>query len=276
MARIPDLTIPQVSPTGWGARVDYDRWTRPTVDPDKVVVHWPGSDATALLWVDTEHEAQALRGMEAFHLDTKRWSGIGYGFSIGLTGTVYRLRGYNASYAAHLGDIDNDGIKENDEAIPILLAFHKDRQPTVDQLESLLALREDLERDFMKPLPMFGHREIFDQTRTGTPTSCPGPALPFVQGHRSSSFGTTDPEDPDMADLEKRVEALESALAAEIQRSANNRALAQLNRDKGNRAADHLEAIATVLAPILSTEVRAELAAVVEAFRDNPSDPDDD
>lgn len=109
-----------MSPSEWGATVDYDTksWT-PWV-PDKLVVHWGGSAvrSDAADGVPSEEEAQ-LRSWGSFHINTQGWLGIAYNWAIGNSGTLYRLRGENRS-AATSGDEEPDGIPENQEAIAVV------------------------------------------------------------------------------------------------------------------------------------------------------------
>lgn len=97
----------------WGSRLTYPDGTT-SFNLDKIVIHWggltnggAGSEAV---------ESRILRGWQGYHIDSKGWSDIAYGYAVGQTGLRYRLRGWNRQGATS-GDIDDDGIPENAEAV---------------------------------------------------------------------------------------------------------------------------------------------------------------
>jgi len=102
----------------WGSRTRYEDGTQRPFTLDKIVLHWGGNtDPDGADNVATEAEESAiLRGWQRYHIDSKGWTDIAYGFGFGNTGLVYRCRGYNRQGATS-GDYDNDGIKENYEAM---------------------------------------------------------------------------------------------------------------------------------------------------------------
>lgn len=151
-----------VSPAEWGAAVDYDSWDDLSVLKDKIIIHYNGPP------VGDVDEKDFLCNVEQFHL-TKSWRGIAYGWAIGQSGTVYRLRGWNR-YGAHTGDVDADGINENDEGIPVFFMLGGNEPPTAEMLHAFIGLKKFLQGDArsMGPnLPVFGHRDVSN-------TSCPG------------------------------------------------------------------------------------------------------
>lgn len=156
----------ELSPQEWGATVDYDTWSDRHVEKDKVVIHYNGP---AVHNYDTgrAREMQYLQAVERHHLG-KGWRGFAYGWAIGMSGTVYRARGWNL-YGAHRGDVDEDGISENNEAIPILLILGGDQEPNGDMLSSLVELIESLAQDSRSDglLEVYGHRDVGS-------TECPG------------------------------------------------------------------------------------------------------
>jgi hypothetical protein len=158
-----------VSPTGWSARVNYDSWADQAVLKDKVVVHYNGGPLFRA-YEGVLAEKAILRIWENWHL-RKKWRGVAYGWAIGMSGTVYRLRGWN-NYAAHTGDVDHDGINENKEAIPVAFILGGDQEPTPAALASFLSLLDLLESDSRSAshLKLYGHRDV----RT---TPCPGEPL---------------------------------------------------------------------------------------------------
>lgn len=176
--------MPEVlSPTDWGARVDYDTWTDPyTPDEGVVIHHGGGGDYPAAQHpFSRDKEMSQLRSWEAFHIDGRGWRGLAYGWGIGQTGTIYRIRGWNR-YGAHLGDIDGDGIANNEELIPIIWILsgliHRSSQAMQD---STAWLRGNvIEPKAPKARQLYGHREVQDK-----PTICPGPlSMVYVESHR--------------------------------------------------------------------------------------------
>ena len=187
----------EYSPSEWSAQVDYDSWSDLAVPKDKVVVHYGGNPSFAgdaeraaekgYGWPTFEVERAALRIYEQGHL-SRGWRGLAYGWAIGQSGNVYRARGWNI-YGAHRGDLEPDGIPENQEGIPVLFLLGGDQVPTAASLESLEWLTKKLEADsraFVNPLPMYGHKEIAE-LGTGTTTGCPGVHLTaYVQARREN------------------------------------------------------------------------------------------
>jgi len=156
-----------ISPVEWGARIDYDLWTPSGTPRDKIVAHYGGSNNPAGDVEDPAVEMDMLRRWERFHIDSRGWRGIAYGWAIGQSGTRYRLRGH-ADYAAHRGDLDEDGIPENKEAFPIVFILGGTQAPSDRALSSFTTLRSRLGN-----LPVYGHREIAGLGH-GTRTACPG------------------------------------------------------------------------------------------------------
>jgi hypothetical protein len=97
----------------WGSRTVYPDGSKRPWNLDKIVLHWGGSTDPG---DGQDHESAVLRGWQRYHMDTKGWTDIAYGFGFGNSGLVYRCRGFNRQGATS-GDYDNDGIKENYEAL---------------------------------------------------------------------------------------------------------------------------------------------------------------
>lgn len=159
-----------VSPKQWGARVDYDRWSDASTLKDKVVVHYNGPKL-ARAFDGVEAEKAILRAWEKYHIDTKGWRGVAYGWAVGMSGTVYRLRGWN-NYGAHAGDVEPDGISENKEGIPVAFLIGEGQEPSPAAVISFRSLMDMLESDSRSAslLPIIGHRDVKS-------TSCPGEPL---------------------------------------------------------------------------------------------------
>ncbi len=175
--------MPEVlSPTDWGARINYDLWTDPYTPDEGVVIHHGGGGN----YVAAQHpfsrdaEMSLLRSWEKYHL-SKGWRGLAYGWGIGQTGTIYRIRGWNR-YGAHLGDIDGDGIANNEELIPIIWILSGNRHRSSEAMQDSTAwLRGNvIEPKAPKARQLYGHREVQNK-----PTTCPGPlSMVYVESHR--------------------------------------------------------------------------------------------
>ena len=179
-----------LSPTDWGARVNYDDWNDQYVQKDKIFVHYNGGTPVAQGGVDVE--IARLQAAENHHIDTRGWRGIAYGWAIGsTTGTIFRLRGWNL-YGAHLGDIDEDGVLENFEGIPVYFTVGDDQPISMAAKRSFAELRTYLEQHVGTQLPVYGHRDTQQ-------TTCPGDVLyAWVQSMSNGGWPMPDPM-PDWA-----------------------------------------------------------------------------
>ena len=185
-----------LSPRQWGARVDYDLW-RDFYTPDDGVAlhHGGGGDYPAGNPPYTQaKEIAQLRAWEAFHIDGRGWRGLAYGWAIGQTGTIYRARGW-ASYGAHTGDVDGDGIANNSEIIPIIFigSGHHHLLSSAAR-EATAQIRRWIEGQAPKATYLYGHQEL-----RGTVTSCPGPiGMTYVRANRKLNSLSIPQEDDDM------------------------------------------------------------------------------
>jgi len=176
-----------LSPQDWNARVDYDQW-RDLFSPDDGVAlhHGGGSDYPAGRTPYSQaKEIKQLQDWESYHIDTKGWRGLAYGWGVGQTGAIYRIRGW-ATYGAHTGDVDGDGIANNSEIVPIIFigsGHHHDLSPAAQV--SIVTLRRFIEEGSPAARRLYGHQEI-SLTEDGQPkTSCPGPrGMTYVQANR--------------------------------------------------------------------------------------------
>lgn len=158
------------SPAEWGARVNYDDWNDRSYVKDSVAIHWGGTaQPTYMMGVGAEMEI--LRSWERYHMVHRGWRGIAYGYAVGMSGTIYRLRGKN-NYGAHLGDKDGDGVSNNKEMIPIVVIMGLGGTMTAEAWFGVRKLYQHLLREpwTANVLPVFGHREV----QPSKPTQCPG------------------------------------------------------------------------------------------------------
>jgi len=170
------------APSEWGATIDYDNWNDPFTPDDGIALHHGGSSdypAAQPPYTTTKEIAQ-LRSWERYHL-SKGWRGIAYGWAVGQTGNLYRLRGWNR-YGAHLGDIDGDGIANNVEIVPIIWIASGLLHTMSPEAEAAI---EWLRTNVIEPASpaatwLYGHKEIQPK-----PTSCPGKGgMDYVTTHR--------------------------------------------------------------------------------------------
>jgi hypothetical protein len=169
---MPEIGPPwTLSPKDWHALRDYDTWNDPFTPDDGVALHHGGGadyEAHNPPYSQAK-EIQQLQQWEGFHIYSRGWRGIAYGWAVGQTGTTYRLRGWN-KYGAHTGDMDGDGIANNDEIIPILFIGSGSRVALSPAAQAAVErLRYWLESQAGWKLRLYGHREL-----KGTVTSCPG------------------------------------------------------------------------------------------------------
>jgi len=151
-----------VLPEGWRANVDYlaNDWT--PWNPDKLVVHY-GGNAVTNAYTGIAREKTVLRIYERSHL-SRGWNGIAYNYAIGMSGTLYILRGEQRSGATS-GDYEGDGVPENEEARAILFLLGGAQVPTP---EALATFRKLWALTPASSQTVIGHRDV-----KGT-TSCPG------------------------------------------------------------------------------------------------------
>ena len=155
-----------VLPREWGAQVDYlaHDWTPWAAD--KTVVHYGGNAVTGA-YDGPARERTVLRIYEQSHL-SRGWRGIAYAYAIGMSGTLYVLRGEQASGATS-GDYEGDGIPENHEARAVLFIMGGDQIPTPEALDTFRKLYALTPVDQQETV--IGHRDVKGTTR------CPGPFL---------------------------------------------------------------------------------------------------
>ena len=181
----------QMSPTRRGApKVKYDSWKDPVHEKEAIAIHHGGNSnyAAGRQPYSTETEMAQLRSWEKYHL-SKKWRGIAYGYAVGQTGTVYRLRGWN-NYGAHTGDLDGDKISNNKEIVPVILIMSgmaNRHTATPEMLTGFNRLRNYLEETEDRGLWLYGHQEVQTQK-----TTCPGPNnMTWIRKHRISDTKTT-------------------------------------------------------------------------------------
>ena len=153
--------------------IDADEWgkirlmadgTYGTMDPDKWVIHWGGSGSAA---VGLDAEIARIQSWDRYHTNTKGWAGgFAYNFAVGDTGTIFRGRGVNQAGATS-GDIEDDGIPENKEALAAVWIGGAKSRPSDAAYAAYERLIESSNLD-----RVIGHMEVKPRS-----TACPGPDL---------------------------------------------------------------------------------------------------
>ena len=154
----------RVSRSAWGARAPRSGPGR--LDKREVtgmVLHWPAMSKPLR---GIKEVSAALRGWQAYHMDTHGWSDIAYQEAIDQDGNTYVLRGLWKQSAAN-GDSDT-----NTDNGAILLVLAPGEKPTA---KMLAALRRRIKRHreaFPRSTKVYGHNEVRPE-----PTACPGPIV---------------------------------------------------------------------------------------------------
>lgn len=179
------LVIPR---SEWGAR-SPGKICGSVVAPYRMAIHHTYSPAT-----DGADAASAMRGMQAYHMDTQGWCDIGYHFVVSQAGKVYQGRSDERRPGAHVGNQNsgNVGICLIGNFQP---GYSTSRQPSDTQLKAAGSIVGWVHRTYNIPLnrtAIKGHRE-----HAGQSTSCPGTnllnKLPTILTYAAGGGGTTTP-----------------------------------------------------------------------------------
>jgi len=165
----------------WGSIIDYplEPYHHSRVARlDKTALHYDGgSDLYG--WMNLhggrnrDGETANMQRVDRFHKYNRGWAhGFAYGAGLGpFTGLIYEGRSFWSRWGAHLGDLEPDGIAENDEAFPIYSNTGAPNEPTEAWIDAYGTLKDALDRIGGFALPEYGHKDIQGDT------SCPGPIL---------------------------------------------------------------------------------------------------
>nr|WFL37688.1 peptidoglycan recognition protein D [Antheraea pernyi] len=158
---VPPYDFPFVSRSQWNARKPNETLPLQTPVPYVVIHH----SATPAACYTKEECCIAMRSMQNFHIDGRRWWDIGYHFGVGSDATVYEGRGWSA-LGAH-------SLHFNSVSIGIcVIGDWTGSLPPADQIKatkSLIAAGVDL--GYIRPdYKLVGHRQV-------RATECPGDAL---------------------------------------------------------------------------------------------------
>ncbi len=134
--------------------------------------HYPGTPKPINAVGDAgfRRVCSALRGWQAYHMDSRGWSDIAYQIAIDQEGRAYTLRGINVQSGA------NGNATANEDFGAVLLVLGNDEAPSV----KMMATARLVHGDFKKRYPNcrtrpYGHQEVRQHSSTGAiTTECPG------------------------------------------------------------------------------------------------------
>ncbi|XP_030400189.1 peptidoglycan recognition protein 1 [Gopherus evgoodei] len=149
-----------VSRRQWGARPPRSRVPLRTPVPYVIIHHTTGNRCTSQASCSRE-----VKGIQNYHMNTQRWSDIGYNFLIGEDGRVYEGRGWK-TMGAHAKKWNHKSLGFS------FLGNFSNRIPSAAALNAAKSLIQcAISRGFLKrSYTVTGHRNV-------NPTSCPGNAL---------------------------------------------------------------------------------------------------
>lgn len=157
-----------ISRSEWGARnPNKVCWGQHT--PDRMSIHHTFEPAT-----DGADAAAAMRGMQAYHIDSNGWCDIGYHFVVSQAGKIYQGLADEQRYGAHVGgqNTGNIGICLIGNFEP---GYATTRTPSTTQLKAAGRIVGWVSDTYNIPLnrnKVMGHRE-----NPGQSTNCPGSNL---------------------------------------------------------------------------------------------------
>lgn len=148
----------------WGARAP-----RPgpglldAADVTGLVFHWPAMSRPVRGF---DNVAAALRGWQAYHMDSRGYSDIAYQVAIDQDGNRYVLRGLRVQSGAN-GDTD-----VNDEFGAVLLILAPGEKPSAAMVREVRRVVIRHRALFPLSRDLLGHNEVRPE-----PTACPGPIV---------------------------------------------------------------------------------------------------
>lgn len=170
----------------WESNFPYS--SRPDSTPaqcDKLVNHHNGATAqlpriraNAERYGTREAEILQVAYVDDMHFFSRKWPrAAAYGLAGGpLSGDIFEMRSFWVRWGAHVGDLEPDGIAENDEGFPLYWplgsADTEIPEALIDIHGTVTALLVDLVG--MDPKAQYGHKDV----QGGT--ACPGNVYPLV------------------------------------------------------------------------------------------------
>jgi hypothetical protein len=170
----------------WGARpANRQRLERHSGAWERLTIHHSADINGELAEQSAKDSALAVRKIQRYHLDDKRWGDIGYHFLIDPLGRIYEGRSLQWQ-GAHAG---NNDLNHHNIGVCLLGQYLRE-SPPAEQLQALDRLVDALRGRYKIPVAkVVGHLELHG-------TDCPGPyLLSWVKRYRASAGGA-DPAAP--------------------------------------------------------------------------------
>ena len=151
--------------SAWGARAAKSGPGSLTVSRVVgAVIHWPGSSSPTPI-TSQAAVASALRGWQAYHMDTRGWSDIAYQVAVDQAGRAWTLRGLRTQSGA------NGNNELNEEYGAILLVLIAGEQPSAAMKATVRGVVADFRKIYPKGFAIRPHSAV-----RPAGTDCPGPA----------------------------------------------------------------------------------------------------
>ncbi|GAA1582913.1 hypothetical protein GCM10009789_40840 [Kribbella sancticallisti] len=234
--------------SAWGARA-------PSSGPGQLVasrvlgtvIHWPGTGTTRPIHTRAA-VASALRGWQAYHMDSRGWSDIAYQVAVDQAGRAWTLRGLRTQSGA------NGNTDLNRKYGAILLVLVTGEQPTSAMKATVRGVVADFRRFYPRGLAIRPHSAVRPDG-----TDCPGPAARAALA-RGDFTPNSSPEDEmtpaQMQELKNFIEArtqayavwLKRQMAPEVERIVQRYTLGMQEWERQTDAADAARAAAAVWA----------------------------
>jgi hypothetical protein len=208
--------VSYVSRAQWGARKAKAAYSLVPSQVKNTAFHYPGTanPINAVGDAGFRRVCSALRGWQAYHMDTRGWSDIAYCIAIDQVGRAYTLRGINIRSAA------NGGTQANLEYGAILLVLGNNEAPSAAMKATARAVVQDYRVRFSRiPQRPTWHGAIRPGGTASDPsTDCPG-KLTIAQIKAGEFDAASTPVQPpkdwfDMATLADLEAALKNVVPA--------------------------------------------------------------
>lgn len=141
----------------------------------EVFIHWPGEGVHSYSHIDTRSEAAAqIRAWQAFHMDVRDWSDIGYSFvcfqprgGLSMGDSLWRARGGPGGSRLY---VPASQLAHNTGTVSVCVALGDREDLLSDTKSRLRSFHRWAEGRAGHGLQVRGHGEVFG-------TECPGPKL---------------------------------------------------------------------------------------------------
>lgn len=173
-----------------------------------VVIHWPGMTKPVHSY---DGVASALRGWQAYHMDTRDWSDIAYQVAVDQAGRAWTLRGLRTQSGAN-GDTD-----VNERYGAILLVLAPGEEPTEAMADTVREVVADLRELYPHCEKILPHGAVRPE-----PTDCPGPAARAAIARGDFNPGTPQEDDVQDTDIEKIAERVMTLLEPRLKAYAES------------------------------------------------------